>query len=628
MRTTRTLAALFLTAGVGGSAVAQNKVEDILARKPVLAGVNISTPTGAELAGCRVEPISGLKSADGRPLTGVAVRDAQGRLVRQILDDTGNADLTKARFHSFYLNGVEAYREIDANSNGKPDQFRFLGPNGSRWGADSTERGTVDRWYVLSPAEVSQELFQALANKDASRLQALLPTEEELKAAHVPADEIAKILQRAAGAAKKLQDTAAALHLSEKDKWVHVELSAPSATTADPTAQTLGLVKHRPGTVLFDRGDGKSVGQFQTGELVLVGNAWKLIDGPQPGAANPLAGAEGGAAVALNPEAQKLLEELNKVPAPTDPKDFPAYYARRATILEQIAAKTQGTEQEPWIRQTIDALASVAEAQGTADSPAMQRLVAWQKQVEGAKSSAAAYAAFRVASAEYAIRLKGAKPDDLLKVQDWWRGQLETFIGKFPKDEESAEAMLRLAVACEFAGGKDGEKAAQGWYEKLATNFPQHAHALKAQGAIRRLSSEGQPLQLPSGNDLTGKAFDARALGGKAVVVYYWATWGRDTANELKQLGELLKAHPGKLEVVTVNLDDEPAKAVAALNAAGVAGGIHLHQPGGLERSPLAVAYGIQMVPHLIVANKDGKVTNRNAQSGNVLKDEVEKLVK
>ena len=233
--------------------------------------------------------MSGLKSADGRPLTGVAVRDGQGRLVRQVLDDTPAGDLTRARFRSFYLNGVEAYREVDANSNGKPDQFRFLGPNGSRWGADTGERGAVDRWFVLSPAEASQELFQALVAKDAGRLAALLPTEEELKAAQVPADEVAKIMQRAAGAAKRLQETAAALNLSDKDKWVHLELTAPFATAADPTASTLGVMKHRSATVLFDRGDGKTVGQFQTGELVLVGNAWKLVEGPQPGQATPLA---------------------------------------------------------------------------------------------------------------------------------------------------------------------------------------------------------------------------------------------------------------------------------------------------------------------------------------------------
>ena len=246
-----------------------------------------------------------------------------------------------------------------------------------------------------------------------------------------------------------------------------------------------------------------------------------------------------------------------------------------------------------------------------------------------AKSPAAAYAAFRVASAAvHRPAEQRANPADLLKVQEWWRGTLEGFIAKHPKDEEAAEAMLRLAVASEFVSGKDGEKAAQGWYEKLAAQFPQHPHALKAQGAVRRLGSEGQPLTLPATTDLAGKPFNAATLTGKVVVVYYWATWGRDTANELKQLGDLLKAHGDKLAVVTVNLDDEPAKAIQALNAAGLAGGVHLHQPGGLERSPLAVAYGIQMVPHLMVAGKDGKVANRNAQPGATLRDEVEKLVK
>jgi hypothetical protein len=79
--------------------------------------------------------------------------------------------------------------------------------------------------------------------------------------------------------------------------------------------------------------------------------------------------------------------------------------------------------------------------------------------------------------------------------------------------------------------------------------------------------------------------------------------------------------------VVTISLDDEPAKATAAINAAQLPG-YHLHMAGGLDRSPLAVSYGIQMVPHMFLIGKDGKVTNRNAQNGPNLKDEIEKLVK
>jgi glutathione peroxidase-family protein len=110
--------------------------------------------------------------------------------------------------------------------------------------------------------------------------------------------------------------------------------------------------------------------------------------------------------------------------------------------------------------------------------------------------------------------------------------------------------------------------------------------------------------------------------------VYYWATWGNAAAADLKQLADLAKAYgPKGFEVVTVSLDDEAGKAAQALTAAQVPGA-HLHAAGGLDRSPLATAYGIQMVPHAFVVGKDGKVVNRNAQTGPVLKDEIEKLLK
>jgi len=80
--------------------------------------------------------------------------------------------------------------------------------------------------------------------------------------------------------------------------------------------------------------------------------------------------------------------------------------------------------------------------------------------------------------------------------------------------------------------------------------------------------------------------------------------------------------------IVTISVDDEPARAVQALNAAGGLPGIHLHLPGGLDRSPLAVAYGIQFLPHAFLLAKDGTVVNRNAQVGPPLKDEIEKLLK
>ena len=313
-------------------------------------------------------------------------------------------------------------------------------------------------------------------------------------------------------------------------------------------------------------------------------------------------------------------------PADGDPVAMAKYHTDRAAVLEQIIPLIPAAQREPWQKQVIDAYTAAADG---GDAASFARLKQWKESLSANEATAgpAAYAAFRVIAAEYSGKLRASDPKEIMAVQDWWREQLETFVKAYPQAEESAEAMLRLAVACEFAG-KDGEAQAKQWYETLASRFPNHAYAAKAEGAVKRLTCEGQPFELSGPILGSGGQFSMAQLAGKPVIVYYWANWGRDVGDELKQLTELHKAHADKgLQIVTVNLDDDPGAAVQAINAAQVPG-THLHQPGGLDRSPLAVAYGIQMVPHVFLIDKDGKVANRNAQTGVVLRDEVEKLVK
>lgn len=624
--TMRAIAAFSLVAGMfGGSASAQN-VADILARTPTQPGVTVTTPTGAEVATCKAEQLSWPKQGNVTP-TGYVVRDSQGRLVRQFIDTTGR---NNPNIFSYYTNGVEAYRELDANGDGKPDQFRWLGPNGGKWGADSNADGRIDTWYVISPEEVSQELFLAMVTKDTHRIEALLPTEEELKSLGLPAPEIAKIRQRASGAVKRAMDTAAALAqkgLTTQGKWIHLEAGVPHTTAGDTIGSAHDIIVHKNATVLFDRGDGKSADVFQTGEMMMIGRVWRLVDGPAPGAApigNP--GEEGGTPLPDNPEFQKLVAALQKITLPADQTGMVKYHTDRAAILEQIVTLLPAAQQEAWQKQVIDAYTAASDG---GDAASFTRLKQWRDTLaaSGSKTGVAAYAAFRVVAAEYSEKLRSAKAEEVMKVQEWWREQLSQFVKAYPQAEESAEAMLRLAVAHEFAG-KDGEAQAKQWYETLASTFPNHAYAAKAHGAVKRLTCNGQPFELTGTILGSGGQFSTSQIAGKPTIVYYWASWGRDVSGELKQLAELAKTHAAKgLQIVTVNLDDEPGAAVAAINAAQVPG-THLYMPGGLDRSPLAVAYGIQMVPHVFLVDREGKVINRNAQTGPVLRDEVEKLVK
>ncbi|OWK36224.1 redoxin domain-containing protein [Fimbriiglobus ruber] len=618
--TMRVLAGLTLLGGVfGGRAAAQVKPEDL--RKPAQAGVAVTTPAPAELATCRADQVQWPKPAAGPAPSGVVIKDAQGRTLRQFIDTTGTG---RPNIWSFYLNGVESYREVDGNGDGKPDQYRWFGPNGSKWGIDIDQDGVVDTWHMISPEEVGQELFAAMTAKDAKKVEALLPSEQDLKSLGMPDAEIAKVRARTAGAVKRMMETADALKLSDKAKFVHLELTAPSAIPADTFGGREDMLKYRSATVLVDKGDGKTADVFQTGELILIGRAWKLIDGPTPGAAPAGNPGDGPGVPPLTPEGQKLLAEMENIQAPADRAEMPKYHLARAVVLEKIVAVTQGEAQQPWLKQVVDAYAAAAEA---GDATALQRLGQWITSIEKSapKSPAATYAAFRALSAENTVKLAaGPKTDDVVKIQAWWREQLEAFVAKYPTAEEAPEAMMRLAVAHEFAN-KDAE--AKAVYEALAKNYATHPYATKAIGAVKRLGSEGQPFVL-SGTTVDGKAFSMAQLAGKGVVVYYYANWGTDATPQLKQLAELLKLYgPKGLEVVTISLDDDPAKAVQAINAAQLPGA-HLHMPGGLDRSPLATAYGIQMVPHVFVVGKDGKVINRNAQNGPSLKDEIEKMLK
>src|SRR4051794_24491746 len=134
----------------GGVAAAQApkapSVQQMLTYKPKQDAVAITTPTDAELAAYRVEVVKGANNTSAWVL-----KDGRGQLVRKFADTKGT---NRVDTFSYYLDGVEVYREIDTNANRVPDQFRWYGPGGMRWGVDVNEDGTIDGWQQISAEEV------------------------------------------------------------------------------------------------------------------------------------------------------------------------------------------------------------------------------------------------------------------------------------------------------------------------------------------------------------------------------------------------------------------------------------------------------------------------------------------
>ncbi len=620
----RFLSALLLMAGATSAWAAGPSVEDLLKYRPKQEGVEVSTPAENQIANCKVEVIKGEKGS------GYLLRDPDGRPVRRFFDSDGDRYID---VWSYFLNGEEVYREIDTNANRKADQFRWMGSAGSKIGIDLNEDGKIDRWEMISPEEVSQEILAAIINRDFDRLKALMVNEADLKTLELSTKEAARIKEKLAGAQEKFNNTTAGLiNLSNKTQWMHVELQAPQCIPADASGGGKDIFRYKGGTILYQNA-GKA-DFVQTGEMVLVARAWKLIDAPSPGHApmdEPVArngNANDGPALQISEEIKPLLAKLQQIDESIkgqslgDPATAVRYNLARAAVLQEIVAKSAGRQQEDWIRQMADCLSAAAQNSPANDNSSYQRIVALSAQLlKSGSAKLAGYVAYREMSADYTRRLNVEKPE-IAKIQEYWRERLKKFVSDFPSADDAPDALLQLGMVSEFMGK---EPEAKNWYAKLAKEYTASPLAKKADGCLRRLELEGKPIELAGpklGNQI---AFDISQMSGKIVVVYYWASWNGQCAADFAKLKALSLQYKSKgLELVGVNLDNNQVDAVNFLQNNNL-DAVQLFQQGALD-SPLAQQYGILVLPNLFLVGKDGKVVSRSVQITG-LEDEIKKLL-
>jgi thiol-disulfide isomerase/thioredoxin len=630
----RTLAALTLLGGLAQVGAAAVTVEQVLAYKPAQPGVEITTPASGEVASCTIDLEKGQMLANGKQATAWVVKDAKGNILRKFHDTTGAGGVN---MFAYFRDGEEVYREIDTNGNNKVDQYRWLGSAGSKWGMDADEDGKIDTWLAISAEELSQELLAAVVKKDAKRLEALMITQADLNTLGLPQAEVNRITAKVGGAGAQFQKTCKELAgLKDSTIWVHLETKLPQTVAADSLGAKTDLVRYRHATILYQEGDGKDAKHnwLQTGELIQVGRAWRIIQGPTTGM-NPepdqRVGGPDPSGVPIPAGAEEFLKQLEehdrKGPSGQSRDGIVAFNIGRARILEQIAALYKKVEDGPkrdvWLRQVADCYAAAAQ-QG--DKAALKRLGEWKAALAAdPKSPALAYFAFREISSDYAHKLPNAtKAEDLTKLQEEWKTKLAGYIKDFPTSEDAPDAVFQLGTVNEFFGPK-AEDEAKAAYNSVVKNFPGHVLAKRAQGCLERLSLEGKAMNLTSPTLDGGRQVNVASLGGKAVVVYYWASWNEMAQSDFKKIKEAVKDFAGKAEVVGVNLDSKPEDAMNFVKANPMPA-THLFMPGGLD-SPLAVQYGVTALPVMFLVGPDGKVVSRNLQAS-TLDDELKKLFK
>jgi len=615
-------ALLAVVGAVAPASAAPPSAADALALKPRQKGIEVAQPTEAEVKQATIN-----QEKEGGVMA-LVVRGPSGEVLRAFADSDGNRVVDR---WSYYKDGMEIYRELDSDKDTKPDEYRWLGGAGSRWGADTNADGVIDAWKVLSAEEATAEVVNAIRDRDAAAFARLLPSKADLEAAGFEGELLTELVTRITAAPAAFAKAAA----EQKDigadaRWTSMLTpQAPGTLPAGMSGLTKDVLAYDNVVALVESKQGN--GQVFVGSLVKCGEAWRPVDAPQLAGGigesfsflaprvnvrGGPAGVTGDVAENLKPLLAKLREIEGKMPS-ADVAARKGLAAEQIGVLEQLVAAAADSDKGFWTNQLVETLAAYVQEGLFPDGIAKLEQIA--ETVKG-DETASAFISFRLIQAKYSAGMEqpGADGETLQKT---WFDDLKTFTETYPKAPESAEALLQLAFRDEFEG-RDAEAVER--YAAIAANFPDTAQARKATGAVRRLESVGKPLTL-AGPTLEGKQVAVASFKGVPVLVHYWSTDCEPCKVDLAQIRELqTKYGPKKFAVVGVALDGDKAKLAKFLQAKPLPWP-QLHEPGGLD-SRLAEEFGVLALPTMVLVGTDGTVLDRNV-SINGLEKRLDELI-
>jgi thiol-disulfide isomerase/thioredoxin len=585
---------------------------------PVQKGIEYDTPAPQDMAKCKV---SYLKNTGGP--SGWLVEDPNGKILRRFLDTSGK---NVVDIWCYYKDGIEVYRDIDSNYNGKTDEYRWFNTAGTRWGIDKNEDGVIESWKSISAEEVTAEVVAAVANHDFDRFARVALTAEELNDLGLGKTKNTELSEKIAKLKSEFQQLAAKQKsVNPQTTWEQFSGNRPGVVPKGTDDSTKDLRVYE-NVVAIAQTDGKHV-QMQIGTLVQVGDCWKTIDTPRElnDSADGVAGgfffrssnrnelannANGG-----NDEIQRLLAKLEKLDKSMSkgatPDQQATYLSQRTDLLEQIAdASKTNDERAEWLRQFTDSILQMG------NSPeAIERL---QKKYEALQKSDAdknivAYVKFRHMTAANILAWQGKNPDPA-KIQAEWLKGLEEFVKEYPTSPDAAEALLQLAFGDESTGNED---EAVKKYKQIEKEFPDSSAGQKAIGARTRLESEGKPIRFAS-QTLNGKPLKLSdpAFKGKSILLQFWSSTSDAAKRDMPVLKELMTKYGKNFVIIGVSLDYDRKELEKYLTENKLPWP-QVFEPGGLD-SPPANQLGILTVPTMMLIDPQGKVVSKNIQATDV----------
>ena len=246
--------------------------EQALKLQPIQRGVDCARPTAEEAAKCAITA----KKFDGK--VGWVVEDGNGLMLRKFVDTNGDNVVDQ---WSYYKDGIEVYRDIDSDFNGKVDQYRWFNTGGTRWGVGKNQDGKIDYWKQISAEEVSTEVAAALAEGNVDRFAAVVLTAAELKALGLGKEKQDRLQEKIAKLTGEFKTLAAQQKaVTPKTQWTQFSAGKPGTVPGGTDGSTQDLRVYENVLAIVETA-GKH-GQIHLGTLVQVGDGWRVIDLPQP----------------------------------------------------------------------------------------------------------------------------------------------------------------------------------------------------------------------------------------------------------------------------------------------------------------------------------------------------------
>ena len=594
--------------------------------KPAQKDVEYDTPDAAEMAKCSLALEKG----------SYVITNPAGQVLRRFTDSNGDSAPDMFRY---YHMGLEVYREVDTNGDAKtkknmrPDQYRWMNWGGTRWGLDEDEDGRIDSWKILSAQEAARVAIEAMASGDLARLNTVLLNEADIRSLRLPAEMTKKLQDAVSDVPKKVQASLSNSKVLNKNSvWVRFDPPLPGMIPGEELGAARDIIVYENAMATVQNGEKYDL--ISIGELVQIGDVWKLAQIPapvdttgktvvsvggvmmQPTLGENIDRSEGGSAGEMSAEMQKLLAELQKIDEASPKPDAPAqafadYNVARANLSEKLVAAAKDDEsRQQWIQQFTDSLSTAT--QSGLYPEGLPRLITLQDAVKS-NETLLGYVFYRRLMAEYAVRLKdddkAETPADRTKLrestQKWWFEQLEAFARKWPQSEDAPDAVVQLAISYELMGRLDDAKA---WYEQLAKNYPKTDAGVKAQGALRRLTLTGNKLSL-SGKSLYQKDLSSAQYDGKVLLVVFWASYAQPFTADLPAIKTVYdKYNEDGFEIMGVNMDGDLSTLPAYLKQHGITWQSLREAPKENGMQPGDFGYGIVSVPTMFLVNKQGIV--------------------